>query len=117
MVKSHSCTEGFLMFGSNAPTLGATLAGWVGENKAAEGFTLGPGTATGNPCEMRVTFVPLRTPLGSTHPNVVVAVATGFFVTGSVAVPIFVWQFSRNPGTLPAIAVTWNVERVSKSHE
>jgi multisubunit Na+/H+ antiporter MnhF subunit len=61
---------------------------------------------------MRVTFmtvgslVALRTLFGRTHPDDVVAIAVFLVVLGTVAVLMFVWQFSRKPGIFPAIAVT-----------
>src|SRR5574337_829906 len=100
------------MFESKAPTAGATLDDCTGASNASEGFVVGLGTATGNPCEIRVTFVPLNTPVGSVQPADVDAAAT-FCPDVFVTVVILVWQFSRKPGTLPAIAVTWKVDSVS----
>src|SRR6266404_6421306 len=108
MVKSHSWTEGFLRLGSNAPTAGATPTDWAGGVKATEGVTVGVGTVTGNPDEIRLVFPVAVIPVGSTQPEVVVAAPDELIV---------VMQFCRKPGVLPAIAVTWNVDNVSNSQE
>src|SRR6266481_2657859 len=106
MVKSHSCTEGFLMLRSNAPTAGACVLGWGLGDNCAEGVAVGVGTVTGNPVEIRTPG--LERAGGTLQPCVTVA--------GPV-VGIFTRQFSKKPGILPAIAVTWNVDKVSNSHE
>ena len=64
---------------------------------------MGLGTLVGNPVEIR-----LAVPVGVTQPEVVDAAAELLIV---------VMQFSRKPGTLPAIAVTWKVDNVSNSQE
>ena len=91
------------MFGSNAPTEAARLLGCATCNRATEGVTLGFGTEVGNPVEIR-----LAVPAGATQPEDVVA---------TEELLIVVMQFRRNPGTLPAIAVTWKVDRVSNNQE
>src|SRR5215468_11639842 len=100
-VKLHSCTEGFLRLGSNAPTAGASDAGCWGVLKAADGVIVGSGTVVGNPCEI---LFPV--PEGSTQPVVVLA---------APELLMLVWQFRRKPGSLPAMAVTWNVDNVSNN--
>src|SRR5262249_158374 len=105
MVRSHSCTEGFLMFGSNAPTAGASVLGWARGDKAADGLIVGVGTLRGKPVEIRSPGLEASAG-GTTQPFDTVAVPV---------VGIFTRQLSKNPGILPAIAVTWNVESVSKS--
>src|SRR6266550_4999020 len=111
MVRSHSWTDGFLRLGSKAPTARATPADWTDGVKAVEGVMVGVGTVTGNPDEIRLVFpvVPVAViPVGSRQPEVVVA---------SPVELIVVMQFCRKPGILPAIAVTWNVDKVSNSQE
>src|SRR5215471_7036051 len=101
MVRSISWTDGFFKFGSKAPTLGAVPKGCAGspvEAIAAEGVVTGAGIAVGKPLEIR-----LLVPAGPTQPALV------------TPVPTLVLQSRMNPGTLPAIDVTWNVEIVSKS--
>ena len=66
---------------------------------------------TGNPEEIRAAGL-LTSAGGTTQPFVVVA---GFVGEGLVG--MLVMQLSKKPGILPAIAVTWNVERVSNSQE
>src|SRR2546422_1812896 len=100
-VCSSDLTEGFLRLGSNAPTLGASPLAWAGCSNAAEGVVVGAGTVSGNPWEMRFSV-----PLGATHPAV------------AEALPLVSRLFTHskmNPGTLPFMAVTWNVEMVSNS--
>src|SRR5712664_3163999 len=96
------------MFGSKAPTAGAPLAACCLGDTATEGVVVGVGTVTGNPVEIRLVLPVAVIPLGSTQPEVVVAAPDELIV---------VMQFSKKPGILPAIAVTWNVDRVSKSQE
>src|SRR5207244_5959728 len=103
MVKLHSCTAGFCMFGSNAPTLGAVPDGCAATVKAAEGVIVGDATLSGKPEEMR-----FAKPEGVTQP-IEVAMAP--------VVSMVLVQSCIKPGTLPAMAVTWNVESVSKSNE
>jgi len=108
MVRSHSWTEGFLRLGSNAPTAGATPADWTDGVKAAEGVVVGVGTVAGNPDEIRLVFPVAVIPVGRPQPEVVVESPDELIV---------VMQFCRKPGILPAIAVTWNVDKVSNSQE
>src|SRR5260370_42690195 len=108
MVKSHWCTEGFLMFGSKAPTAGAPLTDCTGWVNATEGVVIGLGTLTGNPVEILAVFPVGVIPFGSAHPELVVA---------APAVLIVVTPFKRKPGTLPAIAVTWNLDKRSNSQQ
>jgi hypothetical protein len=95
------------MFGSKAPTAGAPLTDWAGCVNAADGVIVGVGTVTGNPVEILLMFPVAVIPFGSTHPEVIVAAPDELIV---------VIQFRRKPGILPAIAVTWNVDKVSNSH-
>src|SRR6266487_5283483 len=94
------------MFGSKAPTAGAPLAACCLGVNAAEGVVVGVGTAMGNPVEIRLVFPVAVIPFGSTQLEVVVAAPDELIV---------VMQLSKKPGILPAIAVTWNVDKVSKS--
>src|SRR5260370_39396469 len=103
MVRSHSCTEGFLRLGSNAPTAGATPTDWAGGVKATEGVTVGVGTVTGNPDEIRLVFPVAVIPVGSTQPEVVVAAPDEL---------ILVMQFCRKPRLLSANGATLNVGKV-----
>src|SRR5713101_4045094 len=111
MVKSHSWTEGFLMFESNAPTAGACVLGWGPGDNCAEGVVAGVGTVTGNPVEIRAPGLE-NSAGGTTQPVVVVA---GPCPVVGLRVGMLVMQFNKKPGILPAIAVTWNVDSVSKS--
>src|SRR5262249_46848061 len=101
IVRSHSWTDGFLRFGSNAPIAGAKLKAWLGGARNPDRVRLGAGTLLGNPPEIR-----LAVPLGAPQPAVVESVPAVFSV---------LTQFSMNPGILPAIEVIWKVEMVSKS--
>jgi hypothetical protein len=74
---------------------------------ATEGVVVGVGTVTGNPVEIRLVLPVAVIPFGSTQPEVVVAAPDELIV---------VMQFSKKPGIFPAIAVTWNVDKVSNSH-
>src|SRR5215471_4584730 len=107
MVKSHSCTEGFLMFGSKAPTAGACELAWVIGDNAADGVIVGVGTLVGKPVEMRTPGLAANAG-GTTQPFVTVA---------APVVGMFTRQLIKKPGILPAIAVTWKVESVSNSQE
>ena len=69
---------------------------------------VGVATVTGNPDEIRLVFPVAVIPVGSTQPEVVVEAPDELIV---------VMQFCRKPGILPAIAVTWNVDKVSNSQE
>src|SRR5437879_4955767 len=113
MVKSHSCTEGFLMFASNAPTAGACVLGCGPGDNCAEGGVAGIGIVTGNPVEILAEGLATNA-CGTTQPVVAVA---GPCPVVRLGVGIFTRQFKRNPGIFPAIAVTWNVDSVSKSQE
>ena len=99
------------MFGSNAPTAGAWVLGCGTGDNCAEGVVTGVGTVTGNPVEILAEG--LATNAGGTA-QPLVAVAGPCPVVGLV-VGIFTRQLNKKPGILPAIAVTWNVDSVSKS--
>src|SRR5205823_11657915 len=73
MVKSHSCTEGFLMFASNAPTAGACVLGCGPGDSCAEGVVVGTGTVTGNPVEIRTVGSATTRAGGTLQPVVAVA--------------------------------------------
>src|SRR2546425_1356343 len=81
---------------------------------AAEGVIVGVGTVTGNPVEIRTPG--LATSAGGTTQPFVVVAGPCTPVIGS-GVGMLVRQFCKKPGILPAIAVTWNVDKVSNSQE
>src|SRR5262249_30465858 len=101
IVRLHSCTAGFFISGSKAPTLGAVPEGCGATVRALEGVVVGSGMALGNPEEMR----PAK-PDGVEQPT---------DVPIAPLESIVLLQSSMKPGTFPAIAVTWNVDSVSNS--
>src|SRR5262249_27409616 len=103
MVRLHSCTAGFLRFGSKAPTPGAVERGCGEAKSAAEGVVGGARILTGNPLEIR-----FKVPAGVAQPaDVAIAPVPSVVVA----------QNSMKPGILPAIAVAWKLDSVSNSKE
>src|ERR1043166_8426094 len=98
MLKFHSCTVGKFMCGSKTVIGGALLLVCSAGVKNEEGLAVGAGSCVGNP---PASVLVMSGEL--THPFVIV-------VKGKVVV-----QLCTSPGTLPAAAVTWNEEIVSKA--
>src|SRR5258707_1298662 len=95
MVRSHSCTVGSFMFGSNTVKAGALGFNCKGAVSCVAGCVVGAVSALGNPWPMRMSG----------------AVAQ----PGVVAPPTVDEQLNTRPGTLPATAVTWNDDSGSKA--
>src|SRR5215472_16775255 len=102
------------MLGSKAPMLGAAFNGCAGCVNSAEGVPLGGGTTSGKPLLMRLNIpeAGMAQPAPTVTESGVVAVVP-LVPTAEATVLV---QASMKPGILPAMAVTWNVESVSKNN-
>src|SRR5687767_4129830 len=102
-LKFHSCTVGSFMSGANTVIGGELVRSCCGGLNNDEGLAEGAGSCVGKP--------PASVLLMSgelTHPGVIVVKAPAVAENDVV-------QLCTRPGILPAAAVTWNDEIVSKA--